>query len=161
MSENGPTSHHDQAPASNRGTQLVPLFLLCVLAAAVVINFSRGRNDQTLTGVVVMDLPVYKFYPDQNACGPAGTPYLLVPNSRFGEVAQNSAPASNFGALFHATWRVKLRGTSRISVAMVLKEIIGGNSMFNTSSTRSAWTAAMSALKLTPNSQLISQNSDG
>jgi hypothetical protein len=110
MSENGPTSHHDQAPANNRGAQLVPLFLLCVLAAALVINFARGRNDQTLTGVVVMDLPVYKFYPDQNACGPAGTPYLLVPNSRFGEVAQNSAPISNLGALFHATWRVKLRG---------------------------------------------------
>jgi len=110
MSENDPTSRHDPALAGSRGTQLVLVLLLCALAAAIVVNFARGKSDQTLSGVVVMDLPVYKFYPDQRDCNPSGAPYLLIPNSSFGEIAHNSAPINNLDTLFHATWRVKLRG---------------------------------------------------
>jgi hypothetical protein len=103
-------SSHDQASAGGRGTQLIPILLLGALAAAIVINFVRGKSDQTLSGVLVMDLPVYKFYPDQKDCSVSGTPYLLIPNSRYGEIAHNSVPITNLDALFHANWRVKLRG---------------------------------------------------
>jgi hypothetical protein len=110
MRDNDPILPNDLVPANGRGTKVVPVLLLCVLAAAIAINFVRGRSDQTFSGVVIMDLPVYKFYPEQKDCGQKGTPYLLIPNSRFGEIASNTADIDNLDALMHASWRVKLRG---------------------------------------------------
>ena len=110
MDELSSTSQHGQALAHARRTQLVPLLLLSALAAGILINSVRGKTDQTISGIVVMDFPVYKFYPDQKDCNQRGTPYLLIPNSRFGEIASNTAPIDDLDALLHAAWRVKLRG---------------------------------------------------
>ena len=110
MSDMDPTSGLEPAPSDNRGTQLVPFLILCALAAGIVVNFARGKSDQTVSGVVIMDLPVYKFYPDQKDCSQRGTPYFLIPNTRFGEIVTNTVPIDDFDALMHASWRMKLRG---------------------------------------------------
>jgi hypothetical protein len=64
----------------------IPVILLCTLVLVAAANFLRGRNNQTLEGVVVMDYPAYKFYSGQKDCHLDGTAYWLVPNDRFHDI---------------------------------------------------------------------------
>jgi hypothetical protein len=58
-----------------------------------------------------MDFPQYKFYPDLKDCHLKGTPYSLVASQRFRDkVPMPSTNDFDFNRLFHAAWRVKLRG---------------------------------------------------
>src|ERR1700740_1072370 len=83
----------NQAPAAGtasfggRASRLIPIGLLCTLALAVVVNQIRGKQDQSLDGVVVMDSPRYTFYVGQKDCYPQGAPYLLMPSQNFHDVA--------------------------------------------------------------------------
>jgi hypothetical protein len=101
----------------SRASRLIPVGLLCALAVAVAINGARGRNDQTLTGVIVMDYPGYEFYPDLKDCHLNGKPYWLVPDSRFHDVVPGPSTSDfdHLDSLFHAAWKAKLHGNvSRI-----------------------------------------------
>jgi hypothetical protein len=91
---------------------MIPIVLLCALALAVAVNTARGKKDQTFQGVVVMDYPRYEFYPDEKGCHPKGTAYWLNPNHRFHDVVPmpTTNDVNHLDHLFHAAWRVKLRG---------------------------------------------------
>ena len=108
----------NQAPAAGtasfggRASRLIPIGLLCILALAVVVNQIRGKQDQSLDGVVVMDYPRYTFYVGQKDCYPQGAPYLLMPSQNFHDVAATpgAGEINHLDELFHGTWRVRLRG---------------------------------------------------
>lgn len=94
--------------------QTISLALLCALVLAAVVNVGRGRNNQTLEGVVVLDYPTYKFYSGQRDCHFAGAAYWLVPNREFHDVVPkrsvNAFDFAHYDDALHAAWLVKLRG---------------------------------------------------
>jgi hypothetical protein len=67
-------------------SRVVPVLLICALALAGIIYGLMGRTNQTFEGLVVLEVNHYEFYPDVKDCNRRGTPYLLVPNSRFHEI---------------------------------------------------------------------------
>jgi hypothetical protein len=112
MAENKQDTKPDTIPSGTRASRIVPLGLLCALGLAIVVNQVRGKTNQTLDGVVVMDFSHYKFYPGLKDCRLKGTPYWLVPDRRFHDRAPmpSTSDFEHLERLFHAAWRVKLRG---------------------------------------------------
>ena len=94
--------------------QTISLASLCALMLAAVVNVTRGRNNQTLEGIVVMDYPAYKFYSGQRDCHFTGAAYWLVPNREFHDVVPKPSVSAldfaHYDDALHATWKVKLRG---------------------------------------------------
>ena len=76
--------YDDSQMSSDR---IIPVLLLGVLALAAlkVINL-KGKKNQTFDGVIVLDGMTYEFYPNPKDCSYGGTPYVVLPNARFGEV---------------------------------------------------------------------------
>jgi hypothetical protein len=96
--------------------RIIPVVLLGVLVlAALVINL-EGKKNQTLDGVIVLNGTTYEFYPNAKDCNDGGTPYVVLPNARFGNVVTTgSADVEHLARLFHGTWRAQLNGNlSRI-----------------------------------------------
>ena len=91
-------------------SRVVPVFLICALALAVVINGARAKKNQIFDGLVVQDDTHYEFYPGVKDCLRQGTPYWLVPNRKFYEMVRTSTDVEHLDRLFHGTWRVKLNG---------------------------------------------------
>ena len=112
MTENVQLATDNDAQISSRGSRIIPVALLVVFLLAAMVNTARGRNDQTLEGVVVMDYPAYRFYPGLKDCHLKGTSYWLVPNQRFDDAVPvpSTNDFSHLERLFHATWKVKLHG---------------------------------------------------
>jgi len=112
MAENDQLTTPDAAHSGNRASRIVPIGFLCALALALVINNVRGKSDQTLAGVVVMDYPSYRFYPDLKDCHIKGTPYWLMPNHRFHDVVPmpSTSDIDHLDLALHAAWRVRLHG---------------------------------------------------
>jgi hypothetical protein len=113
MTENNQLATSEAAQSGSRKSRVIPVVLACALVLAVAINTARGKNNQTFEGVVVMDFPTYKFYPNQKDCRLKGTAYWLVPNQKFYELVplpQKPFDFSNLPFLIHAAWKVKLRG---------------------------------------------------
>jgi hypothetical protein len=96
--------------------RIIPVLLLGVLvSAALVINLG-GKKNQTFNGVIVLNGMTYEFYPNAKDCSYRGTPYVVLPNARFGEaVSTGSADVEHLDRLFRGTWRAQLNGNlSRI-----------------------------------------------
>jgi hypothetical protein len=112
MNENNPTATSDAAQSRSRMGEIVPVAVLCALVLVAVVNIARGKNNETLEGVVVMDHLAYQFYPDQKDCNVKGTAYWLVRNEKFNDVVPMPAISdlAQLDRLFHASWKVKLRG---------------------------------------------------
>lgn len=85
--------------------------LLCALAVAALIHGVMGKQHQSFDGLIVLDVDHYEFYPDAKDCNRRGTPYLLVPNSRFHEIVNAStSDLQHPEDLLHSQWRAKLNG---------------------------------------------------
>lgn len=112
MTANNPLATSEPARRGSRLSQIIPVALLCALVLAAAVNTARGKNNQTLEGVVVMDYLNYTFYPDQTDCHLGGTAYCLVPNRRFLDAVPmpRTSDLDHLDRLFHAAWRVKLHG---------------------------------------------------
>lgn len=112
MSENAQVATDDDAQGSSRASRLFPVVLLLVLLLAALVNSARGKKDRTFEGVVVLDYPAYRFYPELKDCRLRGTTYWLVPNQRFYEAVPmpSTNDPSHLERLFHAVWKVKLHG---------------------------------------------------
>jgi hypothetical protein len=94
--------------------RIVPIFAICGLGLAAAINWARGKDNQTFEGIAVQENLRYQFFPEATGCGPRGTSYLLLPNSRFQELVREEA-VDHIEDLLHSTWKIKLKGnTSRI-----------------------------------------------
>jgi hypothetical protein len=93
-------------------SRTVPVFLICALVLAVVINGAAGKKNQTFDGLVVQENTFYEFYPDVQGCLRQGTPYWLVPNREFYETVHTSTDLEhlNLDRLVHGSWRVRLIG---------------------------------------------------
>ena len=88
-----------------------PVLLLCALAVAALIHGVMGKQHQSFDGLIVLDVNHYEFYPDAKDCNRRGTPYLLVPNSRFHEIVNAStSDLQHPEDLLHSQWRAKLNG---------------------------------------------------
>jgi hypothetical protein len=114
--DNSPATH-DGAQGGSRAIRIVPMIALCTLALAVAISAARGKTNQIVDGVVVMDYSNYRFYPDAKDCHLRGTPYWLVPNREFHDLAPLpiTTDFQHLDRILHAAWRVKVRGNlSRI-----------------------------------------------
>lgn len=101
--------------AANR---VVPVLSLIILALAALLFLLGEKKNQSFDGVIVLNGMTYEFYPNAKACNHRGTPYVLLPNARFGEtVTTGSTDLEHLGGLFHGTWRAKLNGNlSRIGL---------------------------------------------
>jgi len=117
MIENAELATDDAAQSGSRASRTIPVALLAALLLAAIVNTARGKNNQTLEGIVVMDYPTYRFYPGLKDCHLKGTTYWLVPNQRFHDAVPMPSinDFNHLERLFHATWKVKLHGNlSRI-----------------------------------------------
>lgn len=90
-------------------SRIVPILLLVALVVALVHGL-MGKKNQTFDGVVVQDLTTYEFYPDAKDCNYRGTPYVLLPNTRFYEIVTASTGVGHMERLLHGRWRAKLNG---------------------------------------------------
>jgi|SRR5215510_2812002 len=91
-------------------TRIVPILAICSLGLAAVINWARGKDNETFEGVAVQENLRYEFYPDAKGCEPKGTSYLLLPNGRFHELVREEASIDRIEDLLHSTWKIKLAG---------------------------------------------------
>lgn len=95
-------------------SRIVPVCAICALALAILINSAKGKSNQTLDGLFVLEYPRYEFYAGLKDCPAHGTAYWLVPNSDFNKEV-TSTDSEHLERLFHGAWRVRLRGNlSRI-----------------------------------------------
>lgn len=112
--DDGKQSASNSCGPDRSWSQTISLTLLSALILAAVVNVGRGKNNQILEGVVVMDYRAYKFYSGQRDCHFTGAAYWLVPNRAFHDVVPKpSVSAFNFAHYddaLHAIWKVKLRG---------------------------------------------------
>lgn len=110
--ENDPNVNEEAALSRNRLMQIIPVALLGVLVLAAAINSMRGKNDQALEGVVVMDHADYRFYPGASDCNFRGIAYWFVPNNGFHNVAPlpTTTDFNRIESVFHAAWLVKFHG---------------------------------------------------
>jgi hypothetical protein len=90
--------------------RIVPILLLVALFLAASVHWLMGKKNETFDGVIVQDLRTYEFYPDAKDCNYWGTPYLLLPNTRFYETVTTSTDVEHIDRLFHGRWRAKLNG---------------------------------------------------
>ena len=90
-------------------SRIVSILLLVALVVALVHGL-MGKKNQTFDGVVVQDLTTYEFYPDAKDCNYRGTPYVLLPNTRFYEIVTASTGIGHMERLLHGRWRAKLNG---------------------------------------------------
>jgi hypothetical protein len=91
--------------------RIVPVLLLGVLAIAALVHGLGGKKHQTFDGVIVLNVRTYEFYPNAKDCNYRGTPFVVLPNTRFEEiVTTGSTDVEHLDRLFHGTWRAKLNG---------------------------------------------------
>ncbi len=91
--------------------RIVPVLFLCVLLLAALVHWLGGKKNQTLDGVIVMNVMTYEFYPNSKDCNYGGTLYVLLPNARVREiVTTGSTDVEHMDRLFHGTWRARLNG---------------------------------------------------
>jgi len=83
----------------------VPLLALGVLVLIVIANWARPKTGQTFDGLLVVNLPLYEFYPNVKDCPARGTPYWFVPDENL-----NGRLTFSLDDLTHGVWRVKFRG---------------------------------------------------
>jgi len=114
MTENNQLATSEAAQSGRRKSEIMSVLVLCALVLAAAVNIARGKNNQTFEGVVVMDYPSYRFYPDQKDCHVKGTAYWLVPNDRFEDVVpmptSSDSDLAHLDRLLCAAWKAKLRG---------------------------------------------------
>ena len=91
-------------------SRIVPVFLLVALGLVALGHGVMGKKNQTFDGVIVQDGATYEFYLDAKDCGYRGTPYVLLPNSRFYEIVTTSSDLEHLDRLFHGRWRAQLNG---------------------------------------------------
>jgi len=91
-------------------SRIVPILLLGALAFAALAYGRMGKKNQTFDGVIVQDAMTYEFYAGSKDCNYRGTPYVLLPNQRFGEIVATSTDVEHIDRLLHGTWRAKLNG---------------------------------------------------
>jgi hypothetical protein len=101
---------NDVTWASMSASRIVPVFLLVALGLAALVHGLIGKKNQTFAGVIVQDGATYEFYQDAKDCNYRGTPYVLLPNSRFDEIVTTSGGLEHLDRLFHGRWRAKLNG---------------------------------------------------
>jgi hypothetical protein len=90
---------------SSSATRTVPLLALAALLLAGIVKVVGPMTGQTFDGLVVVDYPLYEFYPDSKGCPATGTHYWLVPNDDlYGQMAFYP------GHFIQGWWRVKFRG---------------------------------------------------
>jgi hypothetical protein len=91
--------------------RIVPVALLGCLALAIVVAWAKGKDDVTLSGVVVEANGSLEFYADATGCDPTGAAYLVIPNENFGDYFRLSMDYTLLlRQLPHANWKAKLRG---------------------------------------------------
>jgi hypothetical protein len=90
---------------SSWATRTVLLLALAVLLFIVIAKVAGPKNGQTFDGLVVVNYPIYEFYPNLKGCPPQGTPYRLVPNDDL--YGQMTFYPEHF---IHGVWHVKFRG---------------------------------------------------
>jgi len=66
--------------------RIVPVLLLGVLLLAALVHWMGGKKNQTLDGVIVMNVMTYEFYSNAKDCNYRGAPYVLLPNAPFREI---------------------------------------------------------------------------
>jgi hypothetical protein len=90
---------------SSSASRTVPLLALGVLLLAGIVKVVGPRTGQTFDGLVMVNYPLYEFYPDLKGCPARGTPYWLVPNNDlYGQMTFYP------GHFIQGAWRVKFRG---------------------------------------------------
>jgi hypothetical protein len=90
-------------------SRTVPLLALSVLLLAGILTVVGPMANRTFDGLVVVDYPLYEFYPHSKGCPATGTPYWLVPNDDlYGQMTFYP------GHFIQGWWRVKFRGNLSI-----------------------------------------------